>query len=114
MKPVLRLTITAVAVLMAGQALAEVTFFERENFQGRSFTAQQQVPNLQRSGFNDRASSMIELIDFGKDYGDFTAVERLNLKINEGDLFWECLESDPRLYRHLDVYDRQGPQARRR
>ena len=24
---------------------------------------------------------MIELIDFGKDYGDFTAVERLNLKI---------------------------------
>ena len=26
---------------------------------------------------------MIELIDFGKDYGDFTAVERLNLKIAE-------------------------------
>jgi ABC-2 type transport system ATP-binding protein len=30
---------------------------------------------------------MIELIDFGKDYGDFTAVECLNLKINEGDMF---------------------------
>ena len=30
---------------------------------------------------------MIELIDFGKDYGDFTAVERLNLKINAGELF---------------------------
>jgi len=30
---------------------------------------------------------MIELIDFGKDYGDFTAVERLNLKINEGEMF---------------------------
>ncbi len=30
---------------------------------------------------------MIELIDFGKDYGDFTAVERLNLKIEEGDMF---------------------------
>ena len=30
---------------------------------------------------------MIELIDFGKDYGDFTAVERLNLKINEGEIF---------------------------
>ena len=30
---------------------------------------------------------MIELMDFGKDYGDFTAVERLNLKINEGDMF---------------------------
>ncbi|MEO1973324.1 MAG: ABC transporter ATP-binding protein [Pirellulaceae bacterium] len=30
---------------------------------------------------------MIELMDFGKDYGDFTAVERLNLKIEEGDMF---------------------------
>lgn len=59
MKHVLRLTMTALAALMAGQALAEVTFFERENFQGRSFVAQQQVPNLQRSGFNDRASSVI-------------------------------------------------------
>lgn len=30
---------------------------------------------------------MIELIDFGKDYGDFTAVECLNLKIEAGELF---------------------------
>jgi ABC-2 type transport system ATP-binding protein len=30
---------------------------------------------------------MIELIDFGKRYGDFTAVERLNLKIEAGELF---------------------------
>lgn len=30
---------------------------------------------------------MIELIDFGKDYGDFTAVERLNLKIEAGEIF---------------------------
>ena len=30
---------------------------------------------------------MIELIDFGKDYGDFTAVECLNLKIDEGEMF---------------------------
>ncbi|MFV1965001.1 MAG: ATP-binding cassette domain-containing protein [Pirellulaceae bacterium] len=30
---------------------------------------------------------MIELIDFGKDYGDFTAVERLNLHIDAGELF---------------------------
>ncbi len=59
MKTVVRLTLSAVAALMAGQALAEVTFFERENFQGRSFTAQQQVGNLQRAGFNDRASSVI-------------------------------------------------------
>ncbi len=30
---------------------------------------------------------MIELIDFGKDYGEFTAVQRLNLKIDAGELF---------------------------
>ncbi len=30
---------------------------------------------------------MIELIDFGKDYGDFTAVQRLNLKIEAGEMF---------------------------
>ncbi len=30
---------------------------------------------------------MIELLDFGKDYGDFTAVERLNLKIEAGEMF---------------------------
>jgi ABC-2 type transport system ATP-binding protein len=30
---------------------------------------------------------MIELIDFGKDYGDFTAVERLNLRIEAGEMF---------------------------
>jgi ABC-2 type transport system ATP-binding protein len=30
---------------------------------------------------------MIELIDFGKDYGDFTAVQRLNLKIDAGEMF---------------------------
>ncbi len=30
---------------------------------------------------------MIELIDFGKDYGDFTAVHQLNLKIAAGEMF---------------------------
>lgn len=30
---------------------------------------------------------MIELINFGKDYGDFTAVKSLNLKIEEGEMF---------------------------
>lgn len=30
---------------------------------------------------------MIDLVDFGKKYGDFTAVEGLNLKIEQGELF---------------------------
>ena len=30
---------------------------------------------------------MIELFEFGKDYGDFTAVESLSLKIEAGEMF---------------------------
>jgi len=56
---ILRTSLTAVAASLACQAFAQVTFFERENFQGRSFTTDQQVGNLARSGFNDRASSAI-------------------------------------------------------
>lgn len=59
MKPVLRAALTLVAAAIAGQALAQVTFFENENFQGRSFTTQRPVPNLGRAGFNDTASSVI-------------------------------------------------------
>lgn len=59
MKPVLKAALTVVAATIACQALAQVTFFERDNFQGRSFTADRQVDNLGRSGFNDRASSII-------------------------------------------------------
>ncbi len=40
-------------------AAAQVTLHENEGFQGRSFSSQERSPNLQRSGFNDRASSAI-------------------------------------------------------
>lgn len=36
----------------------QVTFYERENFGGRSFTTERQVGNFERFGFNDRASSV--------------------------------------------------------
>ncbi|MDD3935929.1 beta/gamma crystallin-related protein [Rhodoferax sp.] len=51
------LTLTAVAV--ASQAMAQVTFFEQDNFRGRSFTTERQVGNFERFGFNDRASSVV-------------------------------------------------------
>ncbi len=38
---------------------AEVSFFEREGFDGRTFTARRPVADLQRAGFNDRASSVV-------------------------------------------------------
>lgn len=47
------------ALAFAAQASAQVTFHENENFKGRSFTTQQRVGNLERSGFNDRASSVV-------------------------------------------------------
>ena len=42
---------------------AQVTFYEREGFAGQSFTTAKQVGNLQRSGFNDRASSVVVVGD---------------------------------------------------
>ncbi|MBE0549583.1 MAG: glycine zipper 2TM domain-containing protein [Rubrivivax sp.] len=39
----------------------QVTFYEREGFDGRSFTTEEQIANLRRSGFNDRASSAVVL-----------------------------------------------------
>jgi uncharacterized protein YcfJ len=50
-------------LVLAGPALAQVTLYEHDNFQGRSFTAQQGVPNFMRVGFNDRASSVVVLRD---------------------------------------------------
>lgn len=46
---------------IATQATAQVTFYEREGFAGRSFTTQRQVGNFERYGFNDRASSVVVL-----------------------------------------------------
>lgn len=40
---------------------SQVTFYEHEGFQGRSFSADQQVEDLSRTGFNDRASSAVVL-----------------------------------------------------
>jgi uncharacterized protein YcfJ len=44
---------------LATQAAAQVTFYEGENFRGRAFTANQEVRNFERFGFNDRASSAV-------------------------------------------------------
>ena len=59
MNKTLRNTLALASVALATQAMAQVTFYERDNFAGRSFTTQQRVDNLQRFGFNDRASSVM-------------------------------------------------------
>ena len=48
-----------VGVVCATQAAAQVTFYSRDEFRGQSFTADRNVGNMERSGFNDRASSAV-------------------------------------------------------
>ena len=48
-------------VLIATQAVAQVTFYERQGFAGQSFTTERRVGNFERYGFNDRASSVVVL-----------------------------------------------------
>jgi uncharacterized protein YcfJ len=58
-----RTALTIAVMTLANQAIAQVTFYEREGFDGRSFSTNRQVANLERQGFNDRASSAVVLHD---------------------------------------------------
>lgn len=59
MNRTLRNALAVAGLLVAAQAAAQVTFYERDEFRGRSFTAARQVQNFERYGFNDRASSVV-------------------------------------------------------
>jgi len=59
MNAILKPILAAVAVACAGQAAAQVTFYEHKAFRGRAFTADRQVNNFERYGFNDTASSLV-------------------------------------------------------
>ena len=63
MNAILRNALAVAAVAISTQAAAQVTFYEREGFQGRSFTTEKQVGNFERFGFNDRASSVVVIGD---------------------------------------------------
>jgi len=53
------LAVAGAVACAAATASAQVTFYEHEGFQGRSFSADRPVGNFDREGFNDRASSVI-------------------------------------------------------
>ena len=59
MNSILRSALVVAGLAIATQAVAQVTFYEREGFEGRSFTTEKQVGNFERYGFNDRASSVV-------------------------------------------------------
>ncbi len=62
--PTLKTLAAAAALLAAGHALAQVTFYEGEGFRGRAFAASRTVDNFANIGFNDRASSVV--VDRGR------------------------------------------------
>ncbi len=66
MKAVLKGFASVTMVALAGQAAAQITFYEREGFQGESFTTHRQVGDFGRSGFNDSASSVVIVGDPGE------------------------------------------------
>ena len=47
------------ACLIAVPAMAQVTLYEHDNYQGRNFSTEQEVQSLRDHGFNDRASSVV-------------------------------------------------------
>ena len=51
----------ALTLLASGQAAAEIVLYGRPDFQGREFSANRRHGNLEREGFNDRASSAVVL-----------------------------------------------------
>ena len=56
---ILKTTMGAVALACSGVAMADVTFYENDNYGGRAFTVHDPIDNFQRIGFNDRASSVV-------------------------------------------------------
>ncbi|HEY6356054.1 MAG TPA: beta/gamma crystallin-related protein [Burkholderiaceae bacterium] len=59
MNKMLKIVLALSALAAVTQAGAQITFYENDGFQGRSFTTQQQVGDFGRFGFNDRASSVV-------------------------------------------------------
>jgi uncharacterized protein YcfJ len=60
MASALRILLAMAGLAMAGHAAAQPTFYEREDFKGRAFTAEGAVENFERQGgFNRRAASVV-------------------------------------------------------
>ena len=60
----IKTAIGAAAFILASQAMAQITFYQNEDFRGRPFATSNQVVNFKNAGFNDRASSVV--VDRGR------------------------------------------------
>ena len=61
MNPKSRIALAAAGLALAMPAAAQVVFYEREDFQGRSVATEKRIADFERSGLNDRASSVVVL-----------------------------------------------------
>lgn len=59
MTALLRTALAVIGMLVATQAAAQITFYEREGFDGRSFSTEEQLYSFEHSGFDERASSVV-------------------------------------------------------
>ena len=64
MKTTLKFALAAGAVVLASQAMAQITFYEGEGFRGRAVTTDGAVPDMHRLRFDNRAASVI--VDRGR------------------------------------------------
>jgi len=64
MRQQLKLALGLAGIVVAAHAAANVTFYERQGFRGQAFTAGDNVGDLTKFGFNDRASSAV--VDNGR------------------------------------------------
>ncbi len=55
----IRLSVVLTSTTWMSFAPAQITFYEHEGFKGRLFTTPKRLGNLERSGFNDSASSAV-------------------------------------------------------
>ena len=60
-KAILKSAVITAAVATTTLTRAQIIVFEHENFQGRNFTSQENLPDLRAFGFNDTASSVVVL-----------------------------------------------------
>jgi uncharacterized protein YcfJ len=58
MKRSLQTAFVAAALVASGHAAAQITFYEREGYRGRSITTNERLGNFERADFNNRASSI--------------------------------------------------------
>ncbi len=55
----LKIALGVAGIVLASQAMAQITFYEGEGFRGPAFTADRPVWDLDPTGFNDRARSIV-------------------------------------------------------